>query len=84
MSPEITIREAVRADIPEILRQRRRMYEDMQYADENALAGMMVLSAEYLAKAMPEGSFHAWLACNGDLPVAGGRAGRRSRRARWR
>lgn len=74
MPPEITIREATPADIPEILRQRGRMYEDMHYTDATALTGMMKLSEQYLAKAMPDGSFHAWLALDGNRPVAGGAA----------
>lgn len=48
------------------------MYEDMCYTDGNALTEMMRLSADYLAKAMAEGSLHAWLACAGDRTVAGG------------
>lgn len=68
----ITIREATTADIPEILRQRRRMYEDMHYSDTHAVAAMTSLTATYLAKAMPEGTFRAWLACAGDRAVAGG------------
>ena len=72
MSSEIVIREATPVDIPEIIRQRRRMYEDMHYSDAEALNGMMKLSVDYLAKAMPKGSFHAWLACDDSVPVAGG------------
>ncbi|HET6177844.1 MAG TPA: GNAT family N-acetyltransferase [Candidatus Sulfotelmatobacter sp.] len=75
MPPEsstITIREARLTDIPEILRQRRAMYEDMNYKDSHALTQMAELSALYLARAMPEGSFRAWLACDGDRTIAGG------------
>jgi GNAT superfamily N-acetyltransferase len=68
----ITIREAASADIPEILRQRRRMYEDMYYDDTNALDVMVRLSKDYLTKAMADGSFRAWLACDTDRPVGGG------------
>jgi GNAT superfamily N-acetyltransferase len=71
-TPNITIREAHLTDIPEILRQRRGMYEDMGYSDIPALNAMLPLSAEYLAKAMPEASFRAWLACDRDHAVAGG------------
>jgi len=69
---DITIRKATPADIPEILRQRRRMYEDMHHSDAIALTEMMKLSADYLAKAILDGSFHAWLACFDDKPIAGG------------
>ena len=66
------IREASTSDIPEILRQRRRMYEDMHYTDSAALDAMVSLSAAYLKKAMADGSFRAWLAADGDRVVAGG------------
>jgi GNAT superfamily N-acetyltransferase len=69
---DVILRKATLCDIPEILRQRRRMYEDMHYTDADALTEMMRLSADYLAKVMPDGSFHAWLACINDKPVAGG------------
>ena len=69
---EISIREATLADIPEILRQRRRMYEDMRYTDAAALDTMCKLTADYLRMAIPNGSFRAWLACVSDRPVAGG------------
>lgn len=70
--PDVIIRNAVPSDISEILRQRRRMYEDMGYTDEDALTKMIRLSADYMAKAMADGSLHAWLACCRDTPIAGG------------
>ena len=71
-----TVREATSADIPEILRQRRAMYEAManenaSYRDPSALSAMVNVSAGYLARAMPEGSFLAWLASAEDRVVAG-------------
>ena len=72
MNLEITIREASHTDIPEILRQRCGMYEDMGTTDSDALNAMAKLSAEYLSRAMADGSFRAWLACDGDRVVAGG------------
>jgi GNAT superfamily N-acetyltransferase len=71
-NPEVAIREASTADIPEIVRQRRAMYEDMHYNDLGALTAMARLSTDYLEKAMPEGSFRAWLAVERDLALAGG------------
>lgn len=71
-APDITIREAMPADIPEIVRQRRRMYEDMHYKDAAALEKMATLTAEYLARAIPDGSFRAWLACADNRVAAGG------------
>ena len=67
----ILIRSASLADIPEILRQRRRMYEDMHYNDSQTLDSMASLSSAYLKTAMADGSFRAWLAANGDRVVAG-------------
>ena len=69
---EPTIREATTTDIPEILRQRRRMYEDMHYSDPAKLDTMTSLSAEYLKSAMSDGTFRAWLASDGNRTVAGG------------
>jgi GNAT superfamily N-acetyltransferase len=68
----ITIREGTIADIPEIVRQRRRMCEDMNYTDAKALSTMAALTADYLIKAIPEGSFHSWLACDNGRVIAGG------------
>lgn len=68
---DITIREATPADIPEILRQRRGMYIDMNYKDDT-LEAMMKATATYLSKNMAAASFRAWLACDNDRPVAGG------------
>ena len=69
---DIQIREATPADIPEILRQRRAMYEDMDYKDAFALSSMVSISAAYLKKAMADSSFHAWLASVENRTVAGG------------
>jgi ribosomal protein S18 acetylase RimI-like enzyme len=68
----ITIRQASFDDVPEILRQRRRMYEDMGYEDTLALDGMVSVSTGYLAEHMADGSFRAWLACDGQRVIAGG------------
>jgi GNAT superfamily N-acetyltransferase len=70
--PGIIIREGSIADIPEIARQRRRMCEDMNYTDAVALATMVTVTADYLNKAIPEGSFRSWLACDNARVVAGG------------
>ena len=70
--PGTTIREASLSDIPEILRQRRRMYEDMHYTDRIALDTIASLSSAYLETALANGSFRAWLAADGDRIIAGG------------
>jgi GNAT superfamily N-acetyltransferase len=68
----ITIREATIHDIPEIVRQRRRMYEDMRYTDIEGLERSSSLNSVYFRKAIPEGSFRAWLAYDGERAIAGG------------
>jgi GNAT superfamily N-acetyltransferase len=68
----VDIRAAAKDDIPEILRQRRGMYEDMGHRDANILEQMASLSADYLGKAMSDGSFRAWLASVENRFVAGG------------
>ena len=69
---EITIREGTLADIPTITGHRRRMCEDMNYTDGGALSTMVTVTANYLKKAIPEGSFRSWLACDKGEVVAGG------------
>lgn len=68
----IAIREGTTADIAEIARQRRRMCEDMNYTDAEVLSAMVSATADYLKKAIPEGSFRSWLACDNGRVVAGG------------
>jgi len=70
----IAIREASLPDIPEIIRLRRRMYEDMHYTDTAALDTMESLTSTYLQTAIPDGSFRAWLARDGSRVIAGGAA----------
>jgi len=72
MHAPITIREASVSDIPEIVRLRRCMYEDMNYKDEGTLQTVSSLSADFLLKAMPDGTFRAWLAHDSKRVIAGG------------
>src|SRR5450759_2221901 len=73
MPPEnILIRAASLADIPEILRQRRRMYEDTHHTDSVVLDAVVSLSSAYLKTAIADGSFRAWLAADRDRIIAGG------------
>jgi GNAT superfamily N-acetyltransferase len=72
MSAEaISIRKATFDDIPEILRQRRCMYMDLQYTDPATLDAVVREGSAFLQESIPAGNFHAWLACDGDLPIAG-------------
>lgn len=66
------IRVATANDVSEILRQRRAMYEDMEYRDAETLAAMVSISTDYLITALSDGSFRAWFALTGDCVVGGG------------
>lgn len=68
----ITIREATVDDIPEIVRQRRRMYEDMHYTDVASLERSSFLNTAYLRQAIAQGSFRSWLVSSDNRVVAGG------------
>ena len=63
MSPDVLIRQATLDDIPELLRHRRGMYEDMGYNDAEALSAMVATCKPYLAAALANGTLHGWLAC---------------------
>lgn len=69
---EISIREATSDDIPETLRQRRGMYQDMGYEDEAALSKMVSVCEPYLAQALRQQSFRGWLALSETRIVGGG------------
>ncbi|MFZ1006235.1 MAG: GNAT family N-acetyltransferase [Candidatus Sulfotelmatobacter sp.] len=68
----VDIHAATINDISEILRERRAMYEDMGHRDAATLEQMASLSADYLGKAMSDGSFRAWLASIENHAVCGG------------
>jgi GNAT superfamily N-acetyltransferase len=72
MSLEVLIRPATPDDIPELLRHRRGMYEDMGYNDAGTLSDMVSTCKPYLASALANGTLHGWLACAGEKVVAGG------------
>ena len=68
----VAIREASVTDIPDVLRLRRSMYSDMHYDDALKLDQMAALTSDYLATAIPMGSFRAWLAVCAQRVIAGG------------
>jgi GNAT superfamily N-acetyltransferase len=70
----ITIRPGTLADIPTIVHHRRRMCEDMGYSQDAALSAMVSATADYLEKAISDGSFRSWLACDDDGKVVAGGA----------
>lgn len=56
------IRVATPADLVIVLRHRRRMFEDMGFADPAALDAMLVTSTPLLAGGLADGSYRGWLA----------------------
>ena len=72
MTNQIAIREVTAADIPEVLQQRKLIYEDMGHGEPEALSRMVSTSREYLTQAIPAGSFRGWFATIEDKVVAGG------------
>src|SRR5689334_3581733 len=72
MKQNVIIRAATADDIPEILRQRKLIYEDMGHDEAAALSRMVSTSQEYLAHAIPAGSFRGWFATIENKVVAGG------------
>ncbi len=72
MTMDIRIREARVDEVPEILRHRRGMYEDMGYTDADALSAMLSSCEPYLITALQNGSFRCWLALQAERVVAGG------------
>jgi ribosomal protein S18 acetylase RimI-like enzyme len=59
---EITIRPATVADIPDLVRLRRVMFEAMDHDDPVKLDAMEEAASAYLAGAIPAGEFHGWVA----------------------
>ena len=72
MPDEIVIREAQPQDIAEIVRHRRRMYEEMGECNAAALDAMQASSAAFLERAIPGGLFRGWLAETRDRRVVAG------------
>ncbi len=62
MSDEVTVRQAIVADVPDLVRLRRVMFEAMGFDDPAQLAIADAAAAAYFAEAIPVGRFHGWLA----------------------
>jgi GNAT superfamily N-acetyltransferase len=62
VSEEITIRQATAADVPDLVRLRRMMFESMGCDDAALLVAADAAAEAYLAEAIAAGSFHGWLA----------------------
>jgi GNAT superfamily N-acetyltransferase len=68
------VRPASEADVPELVRLRRMMFEGMGVDDSDQLDALGAAAEAYFAEAVPGGGFHAWLAvtCTGLAIGAGG------------
>ena len=71
MSDEITVRPATVADVPDLVRLRRVMFESMGCDDRAQLDGSDAANAAYFAGTIPAGSFHGWLAITPQGEAAG-------------
>lgn len=74
VSDGITIRPATVADIPDLVRLRRVMFEGMGWDDSEQLAAAETASAAYLATVIPAGRFYGWVAVTpvGEVVSTGG------------
>lgn len=62
MSDDVTIRQATAADVPDLVRLRRAMFEAMGFDDTALLDAADEASAAYFSASIPSGEFHGWLA----------------------
>jgi GNAT superfamily N-acetyltransferase len=62
VSKEITIRQATVADVPDLVRLRRVMFETMGFDDPTQLDAADAATTAYFAAVIPAGRFHGWLA----------------------
>jgi GNAT superfamily N-acetyltransferase len=68
----VAIRAATIADIPILLRHRRLMWWDMGRRNEAALDLMERAAREYFLRAVPDGSYHGFLALKAEGEIIGG------------
>lgn len=68
------VRLATPADLAIVLRHRRRMFEDMGFADERGIEEMLRHSAPMLERGLAGGTYHGWLveAPEGRVVAGGG------------
>lgn len=71
MSDEVTVRQATVADVPDLVRLRRQMFEAMGFDDPAQLDIADAVVAAYFAEAVPAGRFHGWLAVTSAGVAAG-------------
>ncbi|MBN2372051.1 MAG: GNAT family N-acetyltransferase [Vicinamibacteria bacterium] len=66
------IRQATVADVDIIVQQRRGMFAEMGYGDEESRDAMAIAARPFVEAAIEDGSYRGWLAVDGDRVVAGG------------
>ena len=71
VSDEVTVRQATVADVPDLVRLRRQMFEAMGFDDPAQLDIADAAAAAYFAEAIPAGRFHGWLAVTSAGVVVG-------------
>ncbi|MHA1953722.1 MAG: GNAT family N-acetyltransferase [Candidatus Heimdallarchaeaceae archaeon] len=59
---EVTIRRATEDDVPELVRQRKLMFESMGYDDHNKLQSTSILSRNYFLDGLKNNKFQGWIA----------------------
>jgi len=71
---DTTIRPAMAADLDTILYHRRRMFEDMGYADPAGQVGMLAISSPMIEQGLADGNYRGWLAetAAGEVVAGGG------------
>ena len=69
---DIVLRQATPADLPVIMRHRRRMFIDMGYADMASLGAMEATSLPFIRAGLEGGTYRGWLAETADCVIAGG------------
>lgn len=69
---EYSLRTATVADLPTIMRHRRRMFSDMGFRDDASLDAMEATSAPYIRAGLESGRYRGWLLECAREVVAGG------------
>jgi GNAT superfamily N-acetyltransferase len=71
-SQQFTIREATLADLDVILHHRKRMFVEMGYPDDEAMAESGNSSREYFSQAITAGMYRGWIAVGNSGAIIGG------------
>ncbi|MBM4118603.1 GNAT family N-acetyltransferase [bacterium] len=71
---DYTLRPAAATDLDTVLYHRRRMFEDMGYADPAGQAAMLAISAPMIEQGLADGNYRGWLAetAAGEVVAGGG------------